>query len=250
MVAEVIRTEPLSRSMLRVVLGGDGLRGFTPSPFADSYVKLLFPPDDQPRRRTYTVRSWDPATRQLSIDVLLHGDAGLAGRWAARARPGDRILLLGPGGAYAPDPRSGWHLFVGDESALPAIAVALERLGPDTVARVFLEVDGPDDELPLAAPPAVLTTWVHRGARPAGEALLTAVEAAEFPDLPVDAFVHGEAGVVRRLRRHLLGVRGVPREQLSISGYWRLGVDDEGWRALKRDWNRDVEAEEHSVPAG
>jgi hypothetical protein len=31
---------------------------------------------------------------------------------------------------------------------------------------------------------------------------------------------------------------------LSISGYWRLGVDDEGWRASKPEWNRQVEQDE------
>ena len=38
--------------------------------------------------------------------------------------------------------------------------------------------------------------------------------------------------------------RGVAREDLSISGYWRLGADDEGWRAGKRAWNAQIEATE------
>jgi hypothetical protein len=54
----------------------------------------------------------------------------------------------------------------------------------------------------------------------------------------VSAFVHGEAGLVKELRRHLRIERGLPLEQLSISGYWRLGVDDDGGRASKSEWNR------------
>ena len=42
-VATVVRAEQLSRSMLRVVLGGPGLAGFVPNGYADQYVKLLFP---------------------------------------------------------------------------------------------------------------------------------------------------------------------------------------------------------------
>ena len=44
------------------------------------------------------------------------------------------------------------------------------------------------------------------------------------------------------------GERGIPREQLSVSGYWRLGADDEGWRATKRDWLATIEKAE--VAAG
>ena len=41
--------------------------------------------------------------RLLDGYVVDHGDVGLAGPWAAAARPGDPVRLLGPGGAYAPD---------------------------------------------------------------------------------------------------------------------------------------------------
>jgi Siderophore-interacting protein len=46
---------------------------------------------------------------------------------------------------------------------------------------------------------------------------------------------------VRAIRRHLLVDRGLPREALSISGYWKRTRDEEGWRADKAEWNRLVE---------
>ena len=58
------------------------------------------------------------------------------------------------------------------------------------------------------------------------------------------AFVHGEAGAVKELRRYLRLDRGMGLDRLSISGYWRLGVDDEGWRAGKRAWNAAIEESE------
>ena len=81
-----------------------------------------------------------------------------------------------------------------------------------------------------------------------GEALVEAVRALEFPAGQVHAFVHGEATFVRELRRLLRVERGVPLDRLSISGYWRRGMDDEGWRSTKADWNQQVAAEEAAVP--
>jgi NADPH-dependent ferric siderophore reductase len=239
--ATVVRTEAAG-SLVRVVLGG--LSAFTPSACTDSYVKLVFPSAEGPRMRTYTVRGFDPAKAELTIDVVVHGDAGLAGPWARTAAAGDTIQLLGPGGDYAPDPTASWHLLVGDESALPAIAVSLEALPADAVAYVFLEVHGTADEIPLESAATVHTRWLHRGAGLPGPLVLEAVAALDFPAGSVQAFVHGEAGMVKQIRRHLVQDRRIHRDQFSISGYWRLGADDEGWRAVKREWNREIEQEE------
>jgi NADPH-dependent ferric siderophore reductase len=65
----------------------------------------------------------------------------------------------------------------------------------------------------------------------------------EFPAGSVGAFVHGEASAVRAVRRHLLGERAIPRESVSISGYWKYTRTEEGWREDKPEWNRLVEAD-------
>jgi NADPH-dependent ferric siderophore reductase len=263
--ATVLRTSRPTPHLVRVVLGGDGLAGFAPT-FADAYVKLVLPPagapyaapfdmdavrGEHPRElwpclRTYTVRAWDPVAGELVLDVVVHGDEGLAGPWAAAARPGDLVQLLGPGGAYEPAGDVDWHLLAGDETALPAIAASLERLPAGPTARVFVEVADAAEEQPLPLPLGVQLTWVHRAGLP-GQALVTAVREAELPAGSVHAFVHGEAGFVRELRRFLRAERSVPREQLSASGYWRLGRTDEGWRAEKAEWNAAVEADEQRV---
>ncbi|QFY08701.1 siderophore-interacting protein [Nonomuraea phyllanthi] len=265
----VLRTERISRHMVRVVVGGDGLADFATAGMTDHYVKLVFPYEGVdypepfsvktcremmprevwPRLRTYTVRAWDPDTRELTLDFVVHGDEGLAGPWAERAVPGDELLMLGPGGGYAPDPAADWHLLVGDESALPAIAASLERLADRVTAHVLVEVDAPEDEQKLETAGDARITWIYRGDRPVGERLVEAVRALEFPEGQVHAFVHGEAGFVKELRRHLRIERGIGMDRLSISGYWRTGADDEAWRAVKRDWNRQVEAEEEAALA-
>ncbi|SCL38439.1 NADPH-dependent ferric siderophore reductase, contains FAD-binding and SIP domains [Micromonospora rhizosphaerae] len=262
--ARVLRTERPTPHLIRLVLGGEELAGLPVGAHTDHYIKFVFPPagvsyphpvdlaaikrdlprEQWPRLRAYTVRAWDAAAGELTVDVVHHGDEGLAGPWAARLRPGDQVLFTGPGGAYAPSPAADWHLLAGDESALPAIAAALERLPVGAPAKVLVEVDGPADELPLTSPGAVELTWLHRAGRPVGEALVAAVRALDFPPGAVHAFVHGEATFVKELRRLLRVERGVPREALSISGYWRRGMDDEGWRVSKAAWNAQVEAEE------
>ncbi|MGP4004752.1 siderophore-interacting protein [Streptomyces sp. 8N706] len=267
--AQVIRTQRLTPHLVRVVLGGEGLAGFRAGEHTDHYIKVLFPaegvaypepfdieavrrdlPRDQwPRTRTYTVRSWDPGARELAVDFVIHGDEGLAGPWAANARPGEEVLFLGPGGGYAPDPAADWHLLAGDESALPAIAASLERIPAGATVRAFVEVAGPEERLELTAPEGTEVVWLYRGDAPAGTALVPAVRDLEFPAGDVHAFVHGEAGFVKELRRYLRIDREVPRERLSISGYWRRGHDEDGWQASKRAWNQQVEAEQEAPAA-
>ncbi|QOC90816.1 siderophore-interacting protein [Micromonospora craniellae] len=265
--ARVLRTGRPTAHVIRLVLGGEELAGLPLGEFTDTYIKIVFPVDGvdyprpldlavirrelprehYPRLRAYTVRNWDAVAGEMTVDVVHHGDEGLGGPWAAALRPGDEVLFVGPGGAYAPSPEADWHLMAGDESALPAIAASLVRLPAGAPAYVFVEVDGPLDEQPLPSPGAVAVTWLHRGARPVGEALVDAVRGLDFPPGAVQAFVHGEAGFVRQLRRLLRVERGVPRDALSISGYWRRGMDDEGWRANKPDWNRQVDLDEQSL---
>jgi NADPH-dependent ferric siderophore reductase len=246
----VLRSEQLTPHMIRIVAGGEGLGKFTPNDFTDAYVKIIFsrpgveypepfdlqtiraqlPREQWPKMRSYTVRSYDESAGELAIDFVYHGDEGLAGPWAAQARPGDELLLSGPGGAYAPRDEADWHLLVGDESALPAIAATLEAIPPGSPVSAIILVADESEEQPLVTKADAQITWLHRSA---GGDLVEAVRGLEFGDAVVQAFVHGEAGFVRKLRRHLVDERGVDRELLSISGYWRYGKDDEAWRAEK-----------------
>ncbi|MEU1274970.1 siderophore-interacting protein [Streptomyces sp. NPDC005799] len=267
--AQVVRTERLTPHMQRVVLGGESLAGFAADTCTDHYVKLLFPPaegisypepfdmerirEELPREqwpvtRTYTVRAFDPESLELTLDFVIHGDEGLAGPWAMRVQPGETVRFMGPGGAYAPDVSADWHLLVGDESALPAIARALESLPGGVTAHAFVEVSGPEEEQKIDSDVDVV--WLHRGDRPVGELLCETVQALEFPEGRPHAFVHGEAHFVKELRQLLRVELQIPREDLSISGYWRLGHNEDGWQASKREWNARIEAEqEGAAPA-
>ncbi|GAA1352645.1 siderophore-interacting protein [Falsarthrobacter nasiphocae] len=255
----VLRTEALTPRLIRVWLGGPAFADFRPNTFTDMYVKLVFSPDgrvpegpinvaqaraelpagEAPVTRTYTVRTVDEGRGELAIDVVTHGDRGIAGVWAQRARPGDALLLQGPGGAYAPDPDADWHVLAGDESALPAIASAIEALPSHARGVAVIEVESEDDDaLPLAHPAGVEVTWVARnGAGPDPMRLRGALEAAlggGWPSGVVHVFAHGERESVKALRT-LFREREVPRERLSISGYWAHGRTEDAFQAEKRE---------------
>lgn len=243
----VTSTELLSPGMVRVHFRSDDLRAFADSSYTDRYVKLVFgsEADGDQSVRTYTAIDPDVAAGSVAIDFVVHGDDGVAGLWALSAKPGQTLTARGPGGGYAPDPSADWHLFAGDESALPAIAAALRALPADAVGYAVIEVPGRQHEAPLRAPTGVEVTWVHEapGAHPqAGrggeseQAFVTAVRALPWRAGRVHAFVHGEArAVMHGIRPYLLKERGVPRADASISGYWRRGRSEESFRTWKSE---------------
>ena len=274
---EVLRSEEVTQHMVRVVLGGSGFDTFTPSEFTDSYVKLVVVADDvdvagllrpltldsfadlpaakQPVVRTLTVRRADPAAREIAIDVVVHGEHGAAGQWAATAEPGQPVYLMGPSGAYAPDPAADWHLLAGDESALPAISVALEALPANAIGQVFIETAEPGDEIPLTAPDGVQVDWIYRGGRAdlvgedrAGDhaPLIEAVKSAPWLPGQVQVFIHGEAqAIMHNLRPYIRKDREVAAKWASISGYWRRGRTEETFR----QWKKELAAAEAATGA-
>jgi NADPH-dependent ferric siderophore reductase len=251
--------EWLGPHLVRVVLGGDSLASWPDTGFTDSYVKLVFvdpaldleppydlaalrealPPEQRPVTRTYTVRWVDPAARRIAIDFVTHGDTGLAAPWAAQAKPGDRLVLTGPGGAYAPSPEARRHVFVGDLSAVPAIAAALEALPAAAEGIALIEIENLDDVLALSTRAAVDVRWLVNPDPSDTGLLARAVAAAPWPAEvaepgAVQVFAHGERESMKAVRRVLRDL-AVPREALSLSGYWARGRTEDVFQAEKRE---------------
>lgn len=201
--------------------------------------------DDPAELRTYTLRKIDTDNGAFDIDFVVHGADGVAGPWAERAEIDEVIPFAGPGGTWAPRPGAARHVFVGDESALPAVAAGVGNLSDEDVADVFLEVSGEDAHVALPVRESVRVHWVHRGDATPGTRLVEAVRAAGA-DAGEDCewFVHGVAEMVREMRRFLFVDAGVPRGRVSISGYWRLGMVEDEWQASKREFTAAAEAAE------
>ncbi|GGU37052.1 siderophore-interacting protein [Nocardioides albus] len=229
----VTATRRLSAGMTRVHFRAEDLSAFEGSACTDRFVRLEIPAGDGSNVcRTYTALDPSVAEGTFAIDFVHHGDEGFAGRWAVSASPGDVLTVRGPGGTYAPDPSADWHLLVGDESALPAIRAAIAALPTDAMGYAVIEVPSVEHLQQVDAPAGVEVRWLDATVDPPLDTVVR-----ELPWLlgRVHAFVHGEAEVtMQRIRPYLLRERGVPRGDLSISGYWRRGNNEDSFRTWKR----------------
>ena len=216
----VVDSSPLSPGMQRMVLTAPELAGLQYQPGQDMMLMVAVD-GDRPVRRRYTIRALDRERRLLTIDVVRHAD-GPGERWVAAARPGDKIEGIGPRGKIFLNPDADWHLFIGDDSALPAYLAMAGAVPAGARALVILEVPGPDAE--QDAPAGAEVAWLHRDGRPAGDPTVL-VEAAGTVALPPGrghAYLAGEATVVLRLRE-ALAARGLAAEQISPKAYWGRG---------------------------
>ena len=124
-------------------------------------------------------------------------------------------------------PDAAWHLFLADESGLPATFAMLGALAPGARALACFEVGGPGEVRPPPGPAgaAAEVHWLERdGAAPGTSRVLT--EAAATVTLPEGrghAYLAAEIGVVAAARQ-ALATRGLTAGQLSAKPYWRLGV--------------------------
>ena len=231
---EVIESAQISTNMQRIRLTAPELAGFQYQPGQD--VMLLVAADGhRPVRRRYTIRSLDRDTLTLTLNIVRHAD-GPGERWVRAARPRDTIEGIGPRGKITASLDADWHMFMGDESAMPAILAMTESLPGDSDATLVIEVPGADDEQELLAPARTRLSWLHRLGGQAGDPALLAAEAGEIELPPGNghAYLFGEASVVLRLRE-TLAARGLRQEQISPKAYWGLGRGNAGHGEPSKD---------------
>ncbi len=241
-VREVSRLTP---KMVRIVVGGEALAGFT-SAAHDDHVKLFFPQPGQdkpvlptptpngpvypqgaprPAARDYTPRRYDAASNTLTIDFVLHGE-GPATSWAAQARPGQFLGVGGPRGSFIVPDDFDWYLFAGDETAVPAIGRRLLELQAGTRVIAVVEVADAGEEQKLDTRANLEMHWLHRTGADAGNHLLLQRALTELVLPPGDgyAWVAAEASAAKALRRYLVDQRGLPKERVKAAAYWKQGA--------------------------
>lgn len=245
-VVEVARTARVTPTMMRVTVAGEQLGALEHRGF-DHWFRLFLPRDGEtnfdlparmdlrgyigylrmpketrPPMRNYTVREFRPDARELDIDFVAHGDAGPASRFALSAQVGDRLALVDQGCGWDPVPVD-WTLLVADETGLPAVLGILRDMPRTAVGHASIEVPHADDAQPADAPAGMSLSWVVRSAadRP-GARVVEAVQSAALPSGTPYAYLVGEQSIPTTLRRWLVG-RGVPKSNITFTGYWRLG---------------------------
>jgi NADPH-dependent ferric siderophore reductase len=216
--------------MIRVTLGGD-LAGFISLGF-DDHVKLFFPGapsvadgESTTVSRDYTPRRYDPVAGTLEIEFVIH-DAGPATRWAEQARPGQPLSIGGPRGSFIIPTDFDWHLLIGDDTALPAIARRLSELPNGARAVVLAEVDDPADQVTFDTAANVTVTWAYREGAPAGtsDVLARTLATLRLPAGDFYAWIACESLTAKALRAQLIADHGANPKWMRAAGYWRRGA--------------------------
>ena len=247
---QVRHVRPLSPHMVRITLTGDDLAGFLSASF-DDHVKIFLPegdalpviptigpkgpefPQDVPRpaARDYTPRRYNADTNELDIDFVLH-DHGPAGRWAAQAQPGQHLGIAGPRGSFIIPHDFDWHLLIGDETALPAIARRLEELPAGKRVLAIIQTHTPDARIELPTQTDATIQWVDDAADSATltsdstnatSALERAVRQLTLPDGDGYIWAAGESASIRDIRQYLVQERGIDKSRIRAASYWRAG---------------------------
>jgi len=247
-VVETVRSKQISPHFVRVTVGGEQLDALEHRG-RDHWFRLFLPHEDgatsfalpnrldmmgylrylrmpkatRPHLRNYTVREFRPQDRELDIDFVVHGTEGVAGPWALRTEPGDRVALIDQGCGYDAIPGVTAHLLAADESGLPAVAGILRDLPRDATGAAYLEIPHADDAQDTDAPDGVDVHWLVRphDARP-GSVALAEVMAHDLPAGPLSAYVVGEQKLPTTVRRWLTGEKGVPKANVTCQAYWRV----------------------------
>lgn len=244
----VIGKQYVTPNMLRVTLGGDGIKDF-PEDQASAYVKLIFPikndEKDRVLRRTYTVRH-DRITDQgrvIDLDFVMHGASdddldhgGPASNWAVDCKPGDVITVGGPGPKKLVDPTADWFLIAGDMTALPAMSVNLEILPADARGYAVIEVQSEADMQNLIKPDNITIEWVinpHPGTQ--NTALSDVVKKLPWHDGRPSVWAACEFTSMKELRSYFRNDRGLGKDDFYISSYWKLGMNEDNHKVIKSE---------------
>ncbi|MGF6724373.1 NADPH-dependent ferric siderophore reductase [Paraburkholderia sp. GAS41] len=242
---QVKRVQPLTPHLIRVTFTGDDLQDFESSSF-DDHIKVFFPApgadrpalpsagpngpvfaEDQPRpvARDFTPRRFDRAARELDIEFAMH-EAGPAANWAAQAKVGQYLGIGGPRGSLVIPAGFDWHLLIGDETALPAIARRLQELPAGTRVAVVLEVADASARIEFDTQAELHAVWRYRSESPyRGAALLQAVRDTYLPEGDGYVWAAGESATMRAVRYHLCTERGVDKSRIRAASYWKQGAE-------------------------
>jgi NADPH-dependent ferric siderophore reductase len=214
----VVRVASISPHFKSVTFAGESLADFNSASFDDHIKLLLDVGSAEPVRRDYTSRHFDPQSGELTLEFALHGD-GPAAQWAAQAAPGQRATIAGPKGSLIIPTDYDWHLLVGDDTAIPAIARRLEELPSGARAIAILHMPDVEDRRSFTSAAALTVQWVADT-----HALLQAVRALPLPAGEGYAWCAGEAAAMAALRKILVDEKGHDRHAIRAAAYWKQGA--------------------------
>jgi NADPH-dependent ferric siderophore reductase len=229
---QVLSVTDLSPHMKRIALTGESLSDF-PNNKKSAHVKVIFPnpnsTNNKPKlgiylgfkkfMRSYTVRSFDQQQHTLTLDFAVNDHQGLASNWALQAKAGDYLGIAGPGDIKHTDLFAEHHLFLGDITALPAIAATLEMLPENAVGTAYIQVPDKQDIQPLLKPEGINIEWFVTTNKLTDDflnALKTVGETLNNSAI----FIAAEASIIKQLKSYLNKHCRYDKAKLYASAYW------------------------------
>ncbi|MFY0641231.1 MAG: siderophore-interacting protein [Bermanella sp.] len=228
---QVAKVEHLSTHMRRIIVTGEDLDGF-PIGQEGAHVKAIFPrqgeakpklglyPGAKKWMRSYTIRAFNPVTKELTLDFAVNDHTGLATDWASKTKAGDFLGIAGPGPAKYPSYQADWHLIIADLTALPAAAAALEKLPEDAKGTTIIQVPTQQDIQALKAPRAVVVEWVI-GPYQAHNLLLEKVKTLSWMEGQPVIFIAAESKHMQEIKQFVKTQSGYQAQQTYASAYWK-----------------------------
>lgn len=218
-------------NMRRIVFSG--LSDF-PEGKEGGYIKLIFPDlpriqPDRPVMRTYSIRSHDPVNSEIAVDFAMHEDTGgIAISWASQAKPGDTMLISGPGKVKMAPPDASWYLIAGDMTGQPAAMCNLEVLPANARGYAVFEVTSEADIQDVEVPENMGVHWiVNPRPEDLNNKLLNAIKDLEWLDGDPFVWTACEFDSMRALRTYYRSERQVAKQMLYLSSYWRAGRSED-----------------------
>ena len=233
---KVTNISQLSPNMKRITFHSKDFFDF-PENEDGGYVKLIFKQElsDNSFFRPYTIRSFRKNKLELDIDFSYHfGNQGYATKWASHAKIGDEILISGPGLKKPINEKSDWFFFVGDMTALPAIACYLERIPKSAEGFVVLEIISKNDKIELIKPKNIKIKWVVKS-KQNPSVLEDAVKEINWLNGKPYVWVACEFNKMRNLRNFFQKDKKISKNEMYISSYWKLGLDQEEHKLVKKE---------------
>lgn len=160
--------------------------------------------------------------RVFDLDILRHANPGPAARWAERADLGDELVIVGPRGSVSVASAAPRVLCAVDETALPAAARWIEDMPLSARIEVIADVAGGLDWVRAYLAAQGGRDVPVSAASTEADGLAAAVREAGVSS-ETYVFAAGEAARLIPVRRLLRYELGLPREQYTITGYWKRG---------------------------
>jgi len=234
--ANVLNTQQITPHLQRIVVGSEDFNDLT-SQHIGTHVKVLFPKNGKVDFnlktacvRSYTIRHVDAQTGAITLDFVINMHQGPATNWAKTAKVGDELSIAGPGPKKLDNYEYSHYVLLGDLTSVNAIKGYAQQLPEAAKIDAFVHAPTEKDIIDLETSRDI--NWVITNN--ADTVMLSALKNLHITENPPIVFMALEAGLVRRVKTLLTEQFNIPRSNIVSSGYWKKGVDSEGYKKQRQ----------------